>query len=86
MPLYEFYCIPCDAIHEQISKIADRKQFIICPGCGASAERIISARIERVEPLWLDDAKRSLRPEDRHKITDRNDLTRYMRKEGINQI
>jgi len=86
MPLYEHYCAECDTITEEVCKISDRKQFVICKTCGGSAERIISAAIQRVEPTWLDDAKRSLHHQDMDSVRDRNDLTRYLKKEGIEQI
>lgn len=85
-PLYEHYCQECDQITENICHIEDRKQFIECLHCGGSAERIISSAIQRVEPTWLDSAKRSLHSDIRHTIRDRNDLQRHMKKEGIEQI
>jgi putative FmdB family regulatory protein len=86
MPLYDHYCSQCDTITEEICHINERKQFIPCKNCGASAERIITAKIQRVEPTWLNDAKRSLNPEARASIKDRNDLASYCRKEGIEHI
>ena len=86
MPLYEHYCQSCETITEEVCKIDDRKQFVVCKKCQGSAERIISSNIQRVEPTWLDDAKRSLHSDSRHEIRDRNDLHRHMRREGIEQI
>lgn len=86
MPLYEHYCSNCDNITQVVCKIDDRKQFVECKHCGGSAERIISAQIARVEPTWLESAKRQLQPDSRAQIRDRNDLVRHMRKEGIEQI
>lgn len=85
MPLYDHYCHECDQITEHSCTIADRKQFVPCP-CGGSAERIISASIQRVEPSWLDDAKMGLHSQDRHKLTDRNSFNAYLKREGIAQI
>jgi len=86
MPLYEHYCTECDTVIEHTCKIADRKQFVPCTKCGGNAERIVSAAIQRNEPTWLDDAKMGLHSQDRHQITDRNSLNRYMQREGIAQV
>ena len=88
MPLYEHYCTECDTITENVCKIVDRKQFIPCPECGGSAERIISSHIERVEPTWLPaanvtcfgDSIDSPRPEDR------NAFKRECKKQGVDLI
>jgi len=86
MPTYDHFCQACETTTEEFCSIADRKQFVVCKQCGGSAERIISSQVQRVEPTWLESAKRSFRPEDRTQINDRNDLHRYMRREGIEQI
>lgn len=86
MPTYDHYCHGCNQTTEHICRIADRKQFIPCRYCGGSAERIISAQILRVEPTWLDDAKRQLQPDSRDQIRDRNDLHRHLKREGIEQV
>ena len=85
MPMYEHYCQECDQVTEHFCRIDDRKQFVICP-CGGSAERVITASIQRVEPTWLDDAKMGLHSQDRHKLTDRNSFNAYLKREGIAQI
>ena len=85
MPLYEHYCQGCDQITEEFCKIDDRKQFVVCKHCGGSAERIISATIQRVEPSWLESAKANLHGDNKHTIRDRNDFERYLKKEGIAQ-
>jgi len=88
MPVYDHLCSDddCNEIFEVYCPIADRKQFAMCPKCGSPAERIISSRVERQEPTWLDDAKRQMHPDARASIRDRNDLQRHMRREGIDQI
>ena len=85
-PTYDHYCETCDNLSEVVCKIADRKQFVKCPECGGSAERIISAKIQRVEPLWLESAKQGLQPDARAGIRDRHDLNRHMKQEGIQQV
>lgn len=85
MPLYEHYCTECDGISEDVCRIDDRKQFIKCRHCGGSAERVISASIQRVEPTWLDSAVSNLADEARGEIRDRNDFNRYLKREGLEQ-
>ena len=85
MPLYEHHCPDCGEITEVVCAIDERKQFIPCQ-CGGSAERVIGAAIQRVEPTWLESAKDGLHAQDRHLITDRNSLRQYMRREGIEQV
>lgn len=86
MPLYEHYCEACGSITEHVCKIDERKQFIQCFHCGGSAERIVSAAIQRVEPTWLESAKDGLHSQDRHKITDRNSFNAYLKLEGLSQV
>jgi len=86
MPTYEHFCQACETITEEFCSIADRKQFVICKQCGGSAERIISSQIQRVEPTWLESAKRNLHADSRHTIRDRNDFHRYLKREGIEQV
>jgi len=85
MPLYEHFCGCCNETFAVIRKIDDRKQFEICPECGASAERIISANIQRDEPPWLSSATANLLPKgtDVRPITDRVAYKRYLRDNGI---
>ena len=86
MPLYGFNCWRCGHETEASFKIIERPDQIYCEICGEAATRVISSRIERTEPTWLDDAKRQLHEDSRDQIRDRNDLYRYMKREGINQI
>ena len=86
MPLYEYLCKDCTKTCDEVFSIADRRLMIECPHCGGEATRIIGSNIQRVEPTWLDDAKRQLQPDSRDQIRDRNDLARHMKQEGIEQI
>lgn len=86
MPLYSHFCPDCQQITEHVCKIADRKQFVLCDHCGGSAERVICAAIQRVEPTWLEEAKLGLHSQDRHQVYDRNSLDRYCKANGVDQI
>lgn len=41
MPIYDFECGKCGAIHERYSKIEE--EVVACEGCGADSHRIISS-------------------------------------------
>ncbi len=86
MPLYEYVCNTCTGATQVMSSIDDRKLHVPCQTCGKPAGRVIGSQILRTEPTWLDSAKRSLQPDDREQIRDRNDLNAYMKKEGVDQI
>lgn len=85
MPVYDHYCSQCDSIVEHICKVAERKQFVPCPHCGGSAERIITSHIQRDEPVWLDSAVDNLADEARNVISNRTDFNKYLSQNGIIQ-
>ncbi len=41
MPLYEFHCPACDRVFEELRRVGDEGN-ASCPGCGATAPRIVS--------------------------------------------
>jgi len=91
MPTYEHFCPQCETITEDFCPVADRKQFIPCAQCGASAERIISASSVRGDemPAWM------RHPETlgclqnagaKNKITTRGEYNRYLKQNNIAEI
>lgn len=42
MPMYEYRCERCDALFEEIKRMADRDQPETCPACGGEARAQIS--------------------------------------------
>lgn len=86
MPIYDHHCHSCGHTTEHFCKIDERKQFIECSHCGGSAERVVSAAIQRVEPLWLESSLQGLHSQDRHLVTDRNSFNAYLKREGIAQV
>jgi putative FmdB family regulatory protein len=85
MPVYDHYCHGCDSITEHICKIKDRKQFVPCKECGGSAERIITAKIQRDEPLWLDSAVSNLADDAAPQIKSRTEFNKYLAANNIVQ-
>lgn len=43
MPLYEYYCLPCDLTFEVLSALSEATKKKPCPACGKRAPRIVSA-------------------------------------------
>lgn len=92
MPTYENFCPECDTVTEQFCSVADRKQFIPCPKCGGSAERIISAK----GSIRGDDMPAWMRSQetlgclqsggDKHKITTRGEYNRYLKTHNIAEV
>jgi putative FmdB family regulatory protein len=41
MPLYEYQCLKCQKIHEQMQKFSD-PPLEICPECGGSVSKLMS--------------------------------------------
>jgi putative FmdB family regulatory protein len=56
MPLYDYRCTECGAKFEAIVRITEKDE-TECPGCGAPAERQLSAFAVRGEAV-ASDAKR----------------------------
>ena len=43
MPLYEYHCLPCDAVFEELCSLGEAHTKKRCPGCGKKAPRIVSS-------------------------------------------
>ena len=41
MPLYEYYCDPCNGIFESIRPMREASLPVPCPSCGRDADRIM---------------------------------------------
>lgn len=84
--IYEHYCQGCDTVTEDICKMDDRKQFIVCKECGGSAERFISARqgIQDSDPTWLPAAVESAVALGETNVpSNRQDYNKYLKNNGI---
>ena len=42
MPTYEYMCSKCGTVTEDIRKVANRLETMVCPACSGKAEFIIS--------------------------------------------
>jgi putative FmdB family regulatory protein len=85
MPVYSHWCQSCQKETENICSIKDRKQFVVCDHCGGSAERIITAKIQRDEPLWLDSAVSNLADDAAPQIKSRTEFNKYLAANNIVQ-
>lgn len=63
--------------------MAARDEYAACNQCSCKMERIIACKIERLEPVWLDDMKHQLAPRDRDKVTDRHSWKTMLDKRGL---
>ena len=43
MPLYEYHCLPCDYIFEELCSLSEFSKKKACPSCGKKAPRIVSS-------------------------------------------
>ena len=43
MPLYEYHCLPCDAVFEELCSLGEAHAKKPCPDCGKKAPRIVSS-------------------------------------------
>lgn len=43
MPLYEYHCLPCDSVFEELCSLGEASKKKPCPSCGNRAPRIVSA-------------------------------------------
>jgi len=82
MPLYEHECEKCKSKRSVVTTIADRNKKVVCD-CGHTMTRVISCRIERLEPLYLGDMTAMLPPQERKTVYDRITLNRAMDRSGL---
>jgi putative FmdB family regulatory protein len=85
MPAYEYQCIKCKRIIEHVCKISEKPEFLVCPVCTGTAERIVSdVVIQDDHPLWIDNnLKASIQDDSDKPIETRSDLDAFCKKRGI---
>jgi len=82
MPLYEFKC-ECGNSEEKVLTIANRNKKVSCKICDEVMSRIVSCKIERVEPTYLDEMKFMLPPKERAKVVDRTSFKQALDRSGL---
>ena len=83
---YEYQCQKCNAIFDMFFSLKEWDVTPNCPDCGGEGKKIITAQIQRDEPVWLNDGVRdALQDRDfPHKpIETRTDYKRYLKDTGI---
>lgn len=84
MPLYDFRCTDCKSEFEKYIKLKDCDCLQSCKKCGGAAVKILSARILRDEPTWLNDEVRGVLQDDSERpIENRTQYNRYLLDNGI---
>jgi len=85
MPLYEHNCAHCGATMETVRRIANRNNSLPCPQCGYQTKRVISSKVRRECPAWLDSATDNLRADAKQLVTDRTSFNNYLKKNNLEQ-
>jgi len=86
MPLYEYLCSKCEHHFEMFFPLREWNITPSCPDCGGDGNKVLSAQIQRDEPVWLDASVRGALqdPEsDRRPISNRTEYKRYLKDNGI---
>ena len=86
MPTYEYECEKCQKVHEEIRRIADRDEEVICE-CGGRAKKIISAKgaiFTDGNVIWMPSVVDQMKPDyDKRPIETRTELKSYLKDNGL---
>jgi putative FmdB family regulatory protein len=83
MPLYQFDCKKCLATIDKLLSISKRNEKVVCHECGEQMTRIISCKIERVEPVWLNEMSAMLPDENQKRVSDRTSFNKELDRSGL---
>jgi len=86
MPLYSYECEECTNTFDMFFPLSKWDEVPCCPDCGGLGKKIITAQIQRDEPVWLNDDVRDAlmdREGPHREITTRTDYNRYLKDNGI---
>lgn len=87
MPIYDYECKECKHRFEEFFPLEDWDSKPDCPKCGKESRKILTAQIQRDEPVWLDDSVRGALQDTDAKnekpITNRTEYKRYLKDNGI---
>lgn len=86
MPLYEYECSQCGNHFDMFFPLREWDFTPACPDCGGEGKKVLTAQIQRDEPVWLDDSVRGslqdIEAGDRP-IENRTQYKRYLKDNGI---
>jgi len=85
MPLYQYQCPNCDEQFDHFLKLENYKYPVSCPTCGRTGKKVLTAKIQRDEPVWLDDEVRGCLQDTEAEppIENRSAYKRYLKDNGI---
>jgi len=87
MPLYEYQCRECSNSFELYFPLQEWDVVPSCPDCGAESQKQLSAKIQREEPVWLDDETRGVLQDlddpNTKPIENRTEYKRHLKENGI---
>lgn len=88
MPTYEYRCVDCQQVIEDIRKIEDRDNLPSCPVCEGNCERSIAFQggLQTEHPAWINDHLRAVLQRDGEKpIETRKEHNDYLKANGYIQ-
>ena len=87
MPTYEFQCAndECKAITEEVHRMSEVPNGILCPKCWSVAPRILSlCSVHSDSPAWIDQGLRDhIQGDGERPITTRSELDSYCKAKNI---
>jgi len=83
MPLYEFFCDECGNKREIVLRINERNRVQDCNLCGVPLIRVISCKIERVNPTYIESMSQMLPPKERGRVHDRKSFKEALDRSGL---
>ena len=89
MPLYEFSCVDCAQVKDEVYKIADCPAKIKCEKCGGWMVKVISIGHgglqcdSAVDVPWLSSASKVLQPDHERPLETRGEYKRYLKERNI---
>jgi len=88
LPLYNFECLSCGSIKEEVFHIDDCPKSILCD-CGSQAKKVImighgGLQLDRERNIpWLKSAVKTLQPDCERPITTRTEYNNYIKEKGL---
>ena len=86
MPIYGYECSGCGNAFEMFFPLKEWNITPGCPDCGGEGRKVLTAKIQRDEPVWLDDVVRETLQDieaGERPITNRTEYKRYLKDNRI---
>ena len=87
MPVYEFECVNCANVQDEVYRIADCPTKVKCEKCGEWAVKVISIGAIQCDSMndvpWLASAVQNLQPDHERPVETRGEYKRYLKEKNI---